>query len=146
MKKLLLAGLILAILIPGVAFAANWTNPAEIYQSVVGQAAERGSRLWDQAEAAGQGEAFFEAMQADQERYYTELKDEGVLTEEEADFLIKRLKQTSYADQQMMRQIRQKLQAAGEGGPGMGPGGMKGGPGGRHHPRGDCFPADDLTP
>lgn len=120
MKKLFVGLLLLALLIPTVAFAANVTSPAEIYRAVVGTEAVPGTRLYEQAEAAGKGEEFFQAMQADKVRYFNELAEEGVLTEEEAAFMVEKMQQHNYGDQEMMWQIREKLGNAGMGGPGMG--------------------------
>lgn len=110
MKKILAMLLLALIIVPTVAFAANLTSPREIYQSVVGSEPVTGQRLSEQAEAAGKGEEFFNAMKADKENYLKQLVSEGTLTQEEADFLINRLNQNSYADQQVMTQIREKLQ------------------------------------
>lgn len=128
MKKLLISLLLIVLLVPTLAFAANPTNVRDLYESVVGSEPVRGQRLSEQAEAAGKGEEFFNAMQADRTRYFTELADEGVLTQEEADFMIDKMSQT-YAEHQKMQQIQDKLFDAGYG-KGFGQGkGMKGGNG-----------------
>lgn len=123
MKKIIISLLLIILLVPTLAFAATRTSPVDLYKSVVGSDPEPGQRLFEQAEAAGKGEAFFQAMQDDRERYLNELVTEGVLTQEEADFMIDRMGEKTYADQQMMQQIMEKLRDAGEG---YGRGGMMG--------------------
>lgn len=121
MKKILVGVLLLALLIPTVAFAGNGVNAAEVFKSIVGSDPVPGTRIKDQAEAAGKGEEFFQAMQAEREKNYQGLADEKILTQEEAEFLIQKMKQNSYGDQQMMSQIRQKLRDANLSGQGNGP-------------------------
>lgn len=112
MKKVIVGLLLLVLLIPTVAFAGNRTSAAEVFESIVGTEPMAGTPLRDQAEAAGKGEAFFQAMQAEKDRSIQQLLEDGVLTTEEADFLRQRMEQTTYGDQQMMRQIPQKLRDA----------------------------------
>lgn len=114
MKKVIVSLLLLVLLVPTIAFAANRTNPKDIYESVVGSAPEQGARLNEQAEQAGKGQEFFEAMQDSQAQYFKDLATEGVLTQDEADFLISKLTMT-YADQQKMQQIQDKLRDQGQG-------------------------------
>lgn len=112
MKKTLLILLLLAVMIPTAAFAATRTNPVDLFKDVVGKDPVAGTPLFEQAEAAGQGEAFFNANREAKIDYIKQLVEEKVLTQAEADLLIDRMSEHTYADMQAMRTIREKLRDA----------------------------------
>lgn len=131
MKKTLVILLLLAVIIPTAAFAATRTNPVDLYKEVVGKDPVAGSSLYDQAEAAGKGEAFFNANRQDRIDYIKQLVDEKVLTQTEADFLIAQINENTYQDMLTMRTIREKLRDANVDMRGFGDSMMQGGRGGR---------------
>lgn len=141
MKKTLLVLLLLAVIIPTAAFAATRTNPFELYKEVVGKDPVAGSPLFEQAEAAGKGEAFFNANRADKVDYIKQLVEEKVLTQTEADFLIAQINENTYQDMLKMQTIREKLRDANVDMRGFGGSMMHGGRGGRGMGKGgmNCF-------
>ncbi|WP_459129608.1 hypothetical protein [Guggenheimella bovis] len=112
-KKMIVTTLLMALLITGFTFAATKQNPQDIFKSVTGVEATPGTRLMEKAEELGKGEAFFNAMQKSRIDYVNALVSEKVLTKEEGDFLISKIKENTYAEMQQMHAIQDKLRAAG---------------------------------
>lgn len=107
MKKTMIAAVLLLLMVPTLVFAGN-PGARDIYREVVGEDLPAGKRAMEAAEEAGKGEEFFNAMQAARKTQLQEKVKEGVLTQEEADFLSDK-KQCNYQDMKKMQEIRAKL-------------------------------------